>query len=331
MVVWRLVHHCPLLEHFAQSYRAPKTPVAIHQCFKPLEAIDESWRLGNVQEDWAVLMANDRRILGNHRDQALAFSLAEATQVFGGLEATINACTQCPANAPRHAVAATNSVSLAGCSQVLVFGSLPQLSEQTRTLSSSRLPILRPTWSSAKVAPTKNDALIDAVVGPLFEGGKLRQLVGARTPAELWQRLWFSREMVVQWDRARILALIDDLKGGPSTGPQKEELSLTGWHQFCAAASLALKHGKNLETEYIPRGFSDGRDWWLSPHCSHCGTAMAANVSLCQVCGRTGGPVPEQKRRIMGWAPYRPLTTLLGSEAAERLVQTASIQRGPNG
>ncbi len=330
MVVWRLVHPCPLLENFAQLYRKPSTPVATQQCLKPLEAIDEAKRLGNVHEDWAVLLPDDWRIPGNSRDLALAFSLAEATQVFGGLDATVKACRSCPANAPRRVFAEPDSESLAGCSQVLVFGNLQQLSNQTQTLSSSARPLARPTWLGPNIPPQTNHALMGAMAGHLFAGGKLRQMVGASTPTELWQRLWFSRESVVQWDRARIVALLDDLRGGARTEIPKETAALTGWDQFCTAACRALEHGMSLESEYIPSGFADGRDWWLSPHCSHCGAAMVADGNSCQICGRSGGPIPEQKRRIMGWSPYRPLHTLLSSESAERLMQTASVQRDTN-
>lgn len=341
IVVWRLVYPCPILDNFARFYRSPQTPVAIQQCFKPLEAISEATQLHNIHDDWAVILPEDQRIPGNFRDQPLAFSISESLQVFGGKQATIDACRHCPVNVRRFPAATVSpEPSLAGCSQVLVVGSLSQLSDSTRVLSDAAKPLAKKVWNTT--GAEEQWKLIDPLAETIFAGGQLRQMLRASTPRELWQRMWFSSGSVISWNAARIAALVEDMKIGSHHTPQSDSESLTGWALLRSAVTVASEHGVTLETEYIPRGFADGRDWWLSPHCSHCGADMASvtgpagsesrhDVRHCLVCGRDGGPVPEQKRRIMGWAPYRPLSSLLDKEAADRLVETASVQLGANG
>lgn len=347
MVVWRLVYPCPILKSFAKLYRAPQTPVAIQQCFKPLEAISDAAQLHNIHDDWAVVLPEDQRIPGNFRDQPLAFSISESLQVFGGKQATLDACRHCPVNVRRFPAAnAPPEASLAGCSQVLVLGNLSQLSENTRALSKSPKPLAKTAWSVT--VSEEHRKRIGSLAEILFAGGHLRQLLEASTPQELWQRIWFSSSSVIKWDSARIAALVEDLKIGSHRTPPSDTQSLTGWAPFYSAVTIASEQRFSLETEYIPRGFADGRDWWLGPHCSQCGADMATVADLatvagppgsesrqdfrqCPVCGRMGGPVPEQKRRIMGWAPYRPLYSLMSQAAADKLVETASVQLGANG
>ncbi|MDP1563306.1 MAG: hypothetical protein Q8M16_18145 [Pirellulaceae bacterium] len=341
MVVWRLVYPCPILENFAKFYRPPQTPVAIQHCLKPLQAISEAAELHNVHDDWAVLLPEDKRTHGNFRDQPLAFSLPESLRVFGGKEVTIDACRHCPVNVPRFPAApASPEPSLAGCNQVLVFGSLSQLSESTRTLCNAPKPLAKTVWNTT--VAEERWKLIDPLAEALFSGGRLRQMLQASTPRELWQRMWFSSGPVIRWNAARIDAMFQDLKCGSRSFSPSDSESLTGWAPFYSAVTVASEHRIAMETEYLPCGFADGRDWWLSPYCSHCGADMASvaggagsesrqDFRHCPVCRRVGGPVPEQKRRIMGWAPYRPLYSLLDREAADKLVETASVQLGANG
>lgn len=341
MVVWRLVYPCPILTSFAKLYRAPQTPVAIQQCLKPLEAISDAAQLHNIHDDWAVVLPEDQRIPGNFRDQPLAFSISESLQVFGGKQATIDACRHCPVNVRRFsATPVSPESSLAGCSQVLVLGSLSQLSESTRVLSDAAKPLAKEVRNTT--IAEKQWKLIDPIAESLFAGGRLRQLLQASTPRELWQRMWFSSGSVIRWNAARIDALLEDLQCGSSFLLPSDSESLTGWAPFYSAVTVASEQSVTMETEYIPCGFADGRDWWLRPYCSHCGADRASgtgqsgsksrpDVRHCLVCGRDGGPVPEQKRRIMGWAPYRPLSSLLDREAADKLVKTASVQLRANG
>lgn len=330
MVVWRLVHPCPPLQRFAELYRTPKNPLAVQHCLKPLESISEAAMLGNVFHDWAVLLPDERRVPGNLRDEPLAFSLTEVTAVFGGLSTTVEACGKCPANIERLLPATSEKTStLAGCCQVLVFGELDRLSEQTRSFVDAAKPLVRSP--GAVTNAVENDAWVDRIAARLFAQGRFRDLVRAASPRGLWQSLWFSQGSVIRWDRTRLVAFHEDLKGDFGSESSETDVTMTGWPPFCAAVLRAIENDWSLETEYLPPGFSDGRDWWLDPHCSHCGAAMERAANSCAVCGRAGGPIPEQKRRIMGWAPYRPLHSLLGREAAARLLETASVQRGSKG
>lgn len=325
MVIWRLVQSCVPLTHFANAYRAPRTPIALQQCLKPLEAISEAAALGTIVGDWAVLRPEDLRAPGNVREQALAFSLAESTQVFGGRATVAESCGQCPANIARPETGdGRNSASFGGCCQVLVLGNLHELSVQTRRFAHEPKPLLRSNSPSSN--GTIGQRIIEEVAGRLFAHAPLRHYIGASSPLGLWHGLWFSKAAILRWPEDRMRLFLEAMQEGSWSDRDEIARTLTGWSPFCTAVSRAYERGLILETEYIPAGFSDGVDWWLLPHCSQCGANMNSADSHCPVCGHSGGPVPEQKRRIMGWAPYRPLQSLLTQEAAARLLETATVQ-----
>lgn len=325
MVVWRLVQSCVPLTHFANSYRTPRSPIAVQQCLKPLEAFSEAAAAGNIFEDWAVLRSDDLRVPGNLREQALAFSIVEATQGFGGVATVKEACGKCPANIPRLTTNVESvSMSLGGCCQVLVLGNLHDLSVQTRSLCHESKPLSR--FGSTPLNGANNQRLLEEIARDLFAHDPLRQFAGSASPMGLWQAIWFSKGAMVKWSLGRMQVFLAAVKQADLCGAREIGRSLTGWHPFCAAVARALELGLNLETEYIPAGFSDGVDWWLLAHCNQCGATVTPSVACCPICHHDGGPVPEQKRRIMGWAPYRPLQSLLTPEAAAQLLQTATVQ-----
>lgn len=325
MVIWRLVQSCVPLTHFANAYRAPRTPTAVQQCLKPLEAQSEATALGNIVGDWAVLRPEDLRVPGNLRERALVFSLSESMRAFGGQTAVVEACGQCPANIARsESTGGQEFGSLGGCCQVLVLGSLDELSAQTRRLADESKPLSRTDASSA--IETSCHRTIEEVAERLFDHIPLREFILASSPSGVWHRLWFSNGAIVRWSDDRMQLFLEAIGDGLLSDRNKIANSLTGWSQFCIAVSRANERGLVLETEYIPAGFSDGVDWWLLSHCSQCGAAMKSTDSQCPICRHMGGPVPEQKRRIMGWAPYRPLKSLLSQEAAARLLETATVQ-----
>lgn len=345
MVVWWYRHPCPLLEHFTQYYRRPRSPLAVQACLKPLGAIAEAHSRQAVVGDWALLTANDDRIPGNTRAQDLAFSTVEATQAFGGLPKTLATCQACPANVP-----ANTSSDLAGCSQWWMFGDLPSLSQQTRRLTALPQPLPRPPWLAGSV-DQQPPALLQ-LQETLFAQASWRNAIPSTSPLATWQAWWHPGQTRQTLAGPLLLQLAEALSAtrAPSkstataatanavdassesesesssdsswdsqSGPSVTE-PLSGWAAFCRAIQLAAERCDTIETEYVPAGFSDGHDWWLTPHCSRCGAAMASDQRQCSVCGKAGGPVPEQKRRIMGWAPYRPLALLVDAATHQQLL-----------
>lgn len=338
MIVWWYRHPCPLLEHFAQYYRRPRTPLAVQACLKPLGAIAEAHSRQAVVGDWALLPAADSRVAGNVRPQDLAFSTVEVTQAFGGLPQVLAACQTCPANLPTgislaHSTRAESIPGnppqavvdgLAGCSQWWMFGDLDALSRQTQALSRVPHPLPRPAWPAWSIDQQPSALVRWQAV--LFARAAWRSQLPQGSPAAVWQAWWHPGQTRHTLSGAVLQRLAIALSVGAdraavtaaAVSPSAE--SLSGWDVFGHAVRVAAERGDVLETEYVPAGFSDGHDWWLSPHCGSCGAGMAREQRQCGVCGRAGGPVPEQKRRIMGWAPYRPLSLLLDAATGQRLL-----------
>ena len=352
MVVWWYRHPCPLLEHFAQYYRRPRTPLAVRACLKPLGAIAEAHSRRAVVGDWALLTANDDRVAGNTRAQDLAFSTIEVTQAFGGLPQVLAACSACPANLPLGNLPAVSphptnpsranpslapSGGLAGCSQWWMFGDLAALSRQTQELSSVPHPLPRPTWPAWSIEQQPSGLV--RWQAELFAQADWRSQLPHGSPPAVWQAWWHpgqTRQTLSSQTLQRLAAALqaaadrdpatmtavsapDPTSPSPAS-PSESAEPLSGWAAFVRAVRAAAQRGDTLETEYVPAGFSDGHDWWLSPHCGRCGAGMASEQRQCSVCGRAGGPVPEQKRRIMGWAPYRPLSLLVDAATGQRLL-----------
>lgn len=117
----------------------------------------------------------------------------------------------------------------------------------------------------------------------------------------------------------------------PAATVEAPEATPWGFDRFLAVAGEAGRRGWSLETEFLPRGFSDGRHWWIGPHCGHCGAGQGDGQRHCDVCGRSGGIVPEQKRRAMGWAPFRPLSSMLAPHQVTELLAAATGQATANG
>ncbi len=367
MVVWWYRHPCPLLEHFAQYYRRPRSPLAVQASLKPLGAIAEAHSRQAVVGDWALLTANDDRVPGNTRAQDLAFSTVEATQAFGGLPKALATCQACPANVPANVAAndptnvpandpanvpANTSSDLAGCSQWWMFGDLSSLSQQTRRLTALPQPLPRPPWLAGSVDQQPRALL--QLQETLFAQASWRNARPSTSPLATWQAWWHPGQTRQTLAGPLLLQLAEalpatrapskstatavtanaadansesesesesssDSRWDSQSGPSATE-PLSGWAAFCRAIQWAAERGDTIETEYVPAGFSDGHDWWLTPHCSRCGAAMASDQRQCSVCGKAGGPVPEQKRRIMGWAPYRPLALLVDAATRQQLL-----------
>jgi hypothetical protein len=321
------------LDHFADYYPRPTKPSAVQQVFRPLAAIADAFQRRSVVEGWAVLLPDDPRVLGNERDRPLAFSVDEAALAFGGVAGARAACGACPANVSRTTqspVPESSPVELAGCSQVLLMGTMQRFSRQTRELRGRAKPLPLPDgyWAYDEAGDQGPSRIAEA----LFAAGQLRQLLSVESPRLLWQRFWYLGAAGGALTPERMVAFLEDVQQSKLAGRPEDDSPepLTGWFAFCAAVQRAVERGLSLELEYWPRGYADGHAWWLGPHCGNCGAGLEPTARQCNVCGHGGGPVPAHKRRIMGWAPYRPLESLLKPAAAAAVLAAATGQRPDN-
>ena len=120
-----------------------------------------------------------------------------------------------------------------------------------------------------------------------------------------WYALWLAPAL----DGAGLLDRFSILNGVAGESPQLAELR--------AALNVTYTIGGRVHVRLYPPGRVEGPWWRLAPHCPRCKAEWKdAAARRCGVCGQSGFPVPEQKRRARGRRPYFPLTRLLGAEQA---------------
>ncbi len=323
MVVWRLRPPCPIMEHFANFFRRPARAFAAHQCLKPLSSVSEAARRNSIHGDCCVLLAEDSRVPGSRRYHDLGFSIREVTDVFGGMESVRTSCGGCIGNLPSNsedALQPNNAWRFAGCTQVLLMGKIESFSEQARDLQEMPTPLPGVEWG--RFEDSRVHASVRDVVLRIEQSGSLRRLFGANSAVETWQRLWYCGQGSTDWPMPTVEAMAADTRSWFTSSGEvdwsQEPTSPSGWLAFCLAVEIARTRQVPLETQYIPHGFSDGHHWWLGPHCGNCGGELRVDDRVCGICGNQSGPIPVQKRKIMGWAPYRPLAAQLSPEAARR-------------
>lgn len=251
------------------------------------------------------------------------------------------------------------AVTWAGCCDVLLNGNLADFTAQTQSLQESIKPLPLPIWTAHPPQKSKQWlATAEPVVGfaavarQVGLGSEPKSPEAAVSEAAVFQaaarsnqdavRVWYRWFSEAEWDLDRIESFVaacdqhsganrsqvpgEPRRSGSSVvkAGRPEPTQISGWFDFLRALHRCREHRWGLQVEMVPRGFSDGHDWWIGPHCHRCHAAMALSDRSCTVCDHVSGPVPVRKRRVMGWAPYWPLESLLGSEQAERLLRQAS-------
>lgn len=167
-----------------------------------------------------------------------------------------------------------------------------------------------------------DDAAVHSAVEHAIDAAGLADEVGRLFPATTpqWYGLWIAspvespqRDVLIrlltafQADDPRLAAALADLIAG-----------------LRAAQAAKLP----LHVRLYPRGRVEGAWWRLMPHCPRCRAAWPSERSRhCRVCGHSGHPAPDKKRRARGQRPYVPLDRLLSKEQAAAVVERLPVGR----
>lgn len=293
MLVWWLKGDCPLLNCFAQAFPMPKLPAQAAQAFRPLHEFRTAAQESRIDRELVYLLPRDDRTPGATRAGTLAYFLDENFQSFGGVPNAIKECEQCRWNT----CPGLASQSLAGCLGILVAGSLSDLSRQTQALDGQSLPLPMVQWQAQSSVPQWLCQKFDEWFSDRDD----------RTSA------WYRLVSKSSWDSETLLSCTGQITATPQTQAHGELAALASAIETAIAVRLPL------QIQHIPRGYADGRDWWIGPHCSRCHFPMTPQQPGCPDCGHDGFAVPVEKRRIMGWSPYWPLEALVGPTRALEL------------
>lgn len=140
---------------------------------------------------------------------------------------------------------------------------------------------------------------------------------------------WYGWWLQSPLDAERCTALADVLHCATGLSANQIE-SLSDLRLGLQAAQQA---GTRLFARVYPAGAIAGTQWQLARHCPRCYAEWALpGKATCAVCGHTGHPADEAKRKARGTRPYFPLARLLGQEqAAAFLTRYAAFraQRSP--
>jgi len=223
------------------------------------------------------------------------FRLSDALAIYGGESAVRNACCGCPANA----LAESDPAALAGC-----FGEWPVPEDLTAFHQAIEQSMAR--WDESFL-PTK----------------------------PRWYGLWLNSPLEAEW----LLAAFQIL--------ELPEICCREQQELLVALNTAYNIGGRVHVRLYPPGRVEGPWWKLDPHCPACkarwpsrnategaaysATEGAAYSGRCGVCGYSGHPAPEQKRRARGRRPYFPLERLLGKEQAAELLVKYEAERARRG
>lgn len=263
--------------------------MAAYHALRPLKEIASARQEGR-QDDNLVYLLPQSAIPGATRKQTLAFFVDEVTESFGGLAKATLACHDCPNNT-------AGNDRLAGCTGFVIAGDLEQLSQQTRELESRELPLSPPRWQAQSTVPETWDKLLR------------RYLPESNHEPPRARLAWYELVRTSLIDSTLRISAV-----APADVPaplQELEQTLQRW--------VAGPNQFQLHLEHIPRGFSDGHQWWLGPHCSRCHFPLTEDSRHCPQCHHNSAPVPVSRRRVMGWNPYWPLTALVDPASAQQL------------
>lgn len=297
MLLWWVKGNCPPLTTFAQAFPYPQEATQAHQVLRPLQEVQIAQLQHRRDQDLVYLLPEDTRTMGATRRSVLAFFVEEHTQSFGGLRYVQQSCQGCPCNTEN-----TVSGEMAGCIGAVVAGSLDSLQTHTRTQQAADWPLPVPPWTDQPNVP---DSLIQ-LAGELLEDPS--------SDSNVWYRL-LECISSPPWPDNLVRSCRHWLVDHPETETHHDSA-----RSLVRAITTAAAGGFPLRQERIPRGFSDGHDWWLGPHCSRCGGPMISDQPACPHCGHDRHAVATSRRRVMGWHPYRPLTSLVGKSEAQTLV-----------
>lgn len=298
MLIWWIEGPCAILSYFGQAFPIPKSARAAAQCLRPLQEIEEADSKNRIANNLVYLLPDDSSQSGVPRSKPLGFFVDELSQSFGGIDSVKLNCQQCSHN--------TKLPFLAGCCETIVLGDANQLGQQSVKLSKEHFPLPLPEWTADFEFKTHWQKRL---------ARELSQQLDSANEELAWYRFVTNST----WNKVQLAEL--DPSGLRERLLKSQNSGLSGELSLLLKA-MAITHDQDLTLHFshIPRGFSDGHDWWLGPHCFHCHAPMTTAESNCKICGNQSGAVPIQKRRVMGWAPYWPLETLIGETKTAQLI-----------
>lgn len=293
---WTIVATCP--------FRDPEAKKPINAAFQELRSL-RAVAVGEVQRrvvDGFCLHPDSADFKNSDATGVSGFPVDEVYAAFGGRENAAATCRVCPANVPVCSSELDHKVILSkgGCFGWLPFG--PSVDNANQFLKLLEVET--------------NDQHDQRCVMKAFEDAV--QSIDSPLPfpktSPGWFGVWncqsFSKEQLGFLDRV-------------CSTVKHESIA---WKRLAFAIKQAYANNLKFICSLLPRGDSDGTHWIIESQCPACGDSRSA--SPCDTCCDDSAPLRSRRMRVLGLRPYLNLASVVGEEAAKKLVEKHQQTRG---
>ena len=95
-----------------------------------------------------------------------------------------------------------------------------------------------------------------------------------------------------------------------------------------SAIRRCQQHQLRFHLELVPAGTTDGIQWSIHSHCTHCHATWIDGQQLCHACGCNRRPAPDRQRLARGDRPYWHLSRFLGTNKGTRFLERYLAEKG---